>query len=161
MEDTMPSRGKPNPAMRRLEKLVGVWKIEGRTLDSDSNNISGQVAIEWLPGGFFMMQRGEIAVSEFKVHALEIIGHDPSTKVFPSYVYSDVAGFPSRYYWDVRGNIVKHWTKGARYSGKFSEDGNTLSGGWRPVGRQKRTQGNNYNAVMTRVTWSPGTRSLT
>jgi len=151
MEETKLPPGKPNPALKRLEKLVGVWKIEGGTLDSNRNNISGQVTIEWLPGGFFMMQRGEIAVNEFKVHALETIWYDPSTKVFPSYVYSDVAGFPSRYYWDVRGNVVKHWTKGAKYSGEFSEDGNTLSGGWRPIGRQKKTQGNNYNAVMTRA----------
>jgi hypothetical protein len=151
MEDKKPRQGKPSPALRRLEKLIGVWKIEGHTLDSNRNIVSGQVTIEWLPGGFFMIQRGEIAVNEFKVHALEVIGYDPSTKVFPSYVYSDVAGFPSRYYWDIRGNVAKHWTKGARYNGKFSEDGNTLSGGWRPIGRQRKTQGNNYNAVMTRV----------
>jgi len=151
MEDAKPRPGKPNPALRRLEKLVGEWKIEGRTLDSNRSNTSGQVTIEWLPGGFFMMQSGEIAVNEFKVHALEIIGYDPSTKAFPSYVYSDVAGSPSRYYWDVRGNVVKHWTKGARYSGKFSEDGNTLSGGWRPSGHQRKTQVNNYDTIMTRV----------
>jgi hypothetical protein len=66
-------------------------------------------------------------------------------------VYSDLGGVPSRYYWDVRGNVVEHWTKGARYTGRFSEDGNRLSGGWRPARGKKSTPGNTYDATMFRI----------
>jgi len=51
---------KPNPALKRLERLVGMWIIEGQTLDSKDNNVSGRVTIDWLPGGFFLQQRGKI-----------------------------------------------------------------------------------------------------
>jgi hypothetical protein len=144
-------RLRPNPALRRLAKLVGTWQMKGRTFDSKHDNISGQVTIEWFPGEFFMVQHGEIQSGEFKVNSLEIIGYDPLSKTFPSYVYSDMSQFHSKNHWDVRGNIVKHWTKGAKYTGKFSADGNTLSGGWRPTGHERKTPGTTYDVVMTRV----------
>ena len=137
--------------MKRLARLVGVWKIEGRTLDSKLDKIRGRVSIGWLPGGFFMLQRGEIRLGGFRARSLEIIGYDPRTKTFPSYVYSDLSGVPSRYHWDVRGNVVKHWTEGAMYTGRFSEDGSRLSGGWRAARGKKRTPGNTYNATMFRI----------
>lgn len=118
-----------------------MWKIEGGTLDSDPKDMGGRVTIEWLPGGFFMVQRGETASNEFKVHGLETIGYDPSAKAFTSYAYSDVAGSPSRYYWDVRGDVAKHWTEGARCSGRFGEGGDAISGGWRPIGAPKEDAG--------------------
>jgi len=142
---------KPNPELKRLERLVGTWIIEGGTLDSKNNNISGRVTIDWLPGGFFLQQRGEIEVMGFKVHGLEIVGYDPATKTFPSYVFSNIGEIPGRYYWDLQGDIVTHWTDGAKYTGRFSKDGNVLSGGWRPEEAVERTPQNTYDATMTRV----------
>src|SRR2546425_1228157 len=113
----------PDPALRRLEKLVGTWRITGRTLDSQDDNISGRVTIEWLPGGFFLQQRGEMDFMGFKMQSLELIGYDPSTKAFSSYVYSNMGGVPLPYQWDVQGDIVTHWTEGSKYTGTFSEDG--------------------------------------
>ena len=98
-----------------------------------------------------MLQRGWIRLGSFKARSMEIIGYDPRTKTFPSYVYSDLNGVPSRYHWDVRGDFVKHWTEGAIYTGRFSEDGNRLSGGWRPARGKKRTPGNRYDATMSRI----------
>jgi hypothetical protein len=37
---------KPDPALKRLDKLVGTWEIKGRTLNSKEDNISGRVTIE-------------------------------------------------------------------------------------------------------------------
>ena len=142
---------KANPALKRLERLVGTWIIEGRTLDSKDNNISGRVIIDWLPGGFFLQQRGEIEIMGFKVHSLEIVGYDPATKIFPSYVFSNMGEVAARYYWDVQGDVVTHWTKGSKYTGRFSMDGNVLSGGWRPEEGMERTPENTYDATMTRV----------
>jgi hypothetical protein len=142
---------KPSPALKRLAKLVGTWKLEGRALDSNGEKIRARVKIEWFPGGFFMLQRGWIRVGSFKIRSMEIIGYDPRTDTFPSYVYSDLSGVPSRYYWDVRGKVVKHWTDGAKYTGSLSKDGKRLSGGWRPARGRKRTPGNAYDATMFRV----------
>jgi hypothetical protein len=141
----------PSPALKRLDRLVGTWCLKGRTLDSKDDNVSGRVTIEWLPGGFFLHQRGELDFRGLKIYRLEIIGYDPSTKTFPSHVYPNVSGVPLAYQWDIQGNIVTHWTKGSKYTGAFSEDGNILSGGWRPEEGTKNTQENTYDATMTRI----------
>ena len=141
----------PDPALKRLEKLVGTWSIKGRTLDSQDDNISGQVTIEWLPGGFFLQQRGEMEFMGSKIHSLEIVGYDPSTKAFFSNVYSNMAGVPAPYEWDVQGNVVTHWTEESKYTGILSEDGNILSGGWRPEEGKEGPENVAYDATMTRV----------
>jgi hypothetical protein len=104
-----------------------------------------------LPDEFFLQQCGEIEVMGLKVHSLEIVGYDPSTKIFPSYVFSNMGGVAARYYWDVQGDVVIHWTEGSKYTGRFSKDGNVLSGGWRPEEGVDRIHENAYDATMTRV----------
>ena len=143
---------KPHPALARLQPLIGTWVLTGRTLDSQVDNIAGRVTIEWLPGGIFMLQRGEISMPSFgmSVHSLEILGYDPEADTFPSTVYSDLGGTPAAYCWQVRGNTVMHWTKGSRYTGTCSEDGTTLAGGWRPEGEEAEP-GGAYDATMIRV----------
>jgi hypothetical protein len=141
----------PDPALKRLERLVGEWEITGRTLDSPEDNIRGRVAIKWLPGGFFLQQRGAMEMTGFTVESLEIVGYDPATDTFPSYVYSSLGGIPDLYHWDVQGDVVTHWTEGSTYTGTFSADGTTLSGGWRPEHDTAESAGNAYDAVMTRV----------
>lgn len=141
----------PDPALHRLEKLVGTWKITGRSLNSQKDDLSGQVIIEWLPGKFFLQQRGEIVFQDFQAQSLEIIGYDPSTKTFSSYVYSSMEGVPSRYYWDVQGNVATHWTKGSKYTGTFNEDGSILSGSWQAEDGEKPSPANTYDATMTRI----------
>jgi hypothetical protein len=89
-----------------------------------------------------------IKVERLRISSIEIVRYDPSTGTFPAHVYSERGGTPLNYFWDVRGNVVKHWTKGWKYTGRFSKDGNVLSGGWRPEkGKSERT----YDATMTRV----------
>ena len=141
----------PDPALGRLDKLVGTWRITGRTLDSQDDNISGRVTIEWLPGGFFQEQRGEMDFLGVKMQSLEIVGYDPETQVFFSYVYSNMGGVPLRYQWDVQGDIVTHWTQGSKYTGTFSEDGTILSGGWRPEEGKEDPENAAYDATMVRV----------
>src|SRR5258708_5692933 len=93
----------PDPALKRLDKLVGTWVLTGRALDSKEDNIKGRVIITWLPGGFFLEQRGEIEVMGVKMQTLEILGYDTDTKTFPSSVYSSMNGEVLPYEWDVQG----------------------------------------------------------
>lgn len=141
----------PDPALKRLERLVGTWSIKGRTLGSQEENISGRVVIEWLPGGFFLQQRGEMEFKGFRVESLELVGYDPSTQAFSSYVYSNMGEEPQRYQWDVQGDVVTHWTEGSKYTGTFSEDSTILSGGWRPDDGKEGPDNAAYDAVMIRV----------
>lgn len=142
---------KPHPALKRLERLVGTWKLTGRTYDSNKDNIRGKVTIEWLPGGFFLQMKGMIRMEDFEVQSLEIVGYDAATKTFPATVYSNVDGAPAKYYWQVQGDRVTHWTKGSKYAGTFRKDGQILSGGWRPEKSRKITGESSYDAIMIRI----------
>ncbi len=140
----------PNPALKRLEPLVGTWNMTGRTLDAKTDNITGWNTFEWLPGGFFMSSRGEINFNGTFISSLEIIGYDAASDTFPSTVYSNLDGTPAAYAWNVQGNIVTHSDPTSKYTGTLSADGNTLSGGWRLNPGEKAQEGSNYDAVMTR-----------
>jgi hypothetical protein len=141
----------PDPALQRLEKLIGTWDMKGRTLDSDEDNITGWNTFEWLPGGFFLKSFGEIDFKGVKIQSLELIAYDPASGTFPASVYSNMSGTVLPYWWDIQGNTVTHRDKTSKYTGTFSEDGQTLSGGWRPNESEKQSPENAYDAVMTRV----------
>ena len=48
-----PELPQPDPALRRLDRLVGRWSMEGNLVGSDEKNIKGETSFSWLPGGFF------------------------------------------------------------------------------------------------------------
>jgi hypothetical protein len=151
VENKSQQQPKPDPALKRLEKLVGKWELKGRTLGSKEDNITGWNTFEWMPGGFFLKSLGEINFKGFIIQSLEIIAYDPKKKTFPSSVYSNMSGDVLPYEWDVQGNTVIHSGLGATYTGTLSEDGTTLTGSWRPDKGTESTDGNAYGAVMIRV----------
>lgn len=145
----MKTVSKPNVALNRLDKLVGNWNLVGRTLDSKEDNIKGHVKIEWILDGFYLQQTGVIEMKDTKMESIEIIGYDPSAGNFPAFVYGKMNSTPLAYFWDLHGNKVTHWTKGSIYTGHLSEDGKTLTGGWRPDGTEQEAAFA-YDATMTK-----------
>ena len=122
----------PDPALGRLDRLVGTWTMTGRTLGADVDDVSGQTTFEWLPGGFFLQQRIELNFMGTEIHGLELIGYDPETKAFSSQVYSNLWGSPIPYQWDLRDGTLTISMAVATFEGRFSDDGESFSGGWRP-----------------------------
>jgi Protein of unknown function (DUF1579) len=124
----------PDPALKQLDRFVGTWDMQGRTLDSDVDNVSGRTTFEWLPGGFFLQQRIQLDFAGFPIEGLEVIGYDPESGKFPSTVYASMVGTPLPYLWEIDGDELKITTEalGATFLGRWSEDGSTFSGGWRP-----------------------------
>jgi hypothetical protein len=124
----------PDPALRALDRFVGSWEMTGRTLDSDVDNITARTSYEWLPGGFFLRQRFKADFVGLPIESFEVIGYDPETGTFPSTVYSNMVGTPLSYLWEVDGDELKITTEalGATFRGRWSQDGTTFSGGWRP-----------------------------
>jgi hypothetical protein len=124
----------PDPALRRLDRLVGRWSMEGHLVGSDETNIRGETSFRWLPGGFFLEQRVHIDFMGLQIDALELIGYDPETDTFPSTVYSNFSPEPLPYKWDVQGDTVtitvSYGELDATFTGSWREDG-TFSGGWR------------------------------
>jgi hypothetical protein len=137
----------PNPDLKSLDQLVGTWKVSGPDID-------GKVWYEWMEGGFFMLQHVDFVHGGWKIKGIEIIGHfqpfgEEPSKDIKSRFYSFLDGMTLDYVYEVDGDTLTIWggEKGspAYYKGKWSDDGNTNSGGWVYPG------GGGYEATMTRV----------
>lgn len=134
----------PNPDLKSLDRLVGAWNVSGP-------NISGHVTYEWMEGGFFLMQHVDIVHDGRKIKGIEIIGHERRFGAEPSEDiktrYYDTTGDTLDYVYELDGDTLTIWggEKGspAYYRGTFSDDGNTLTGGW-------VYPGGGYEATLTR-----------
>jgi hypothetical protein len=135
-DDAQPQMPKPDPALKRLDRFVGSWSMEGHLVGSSESNIKGRTSYRWLPGGFFLEQRVELDFMGLKIDSLELIGYDPESETFPSTVYSNISPLPLPYRWEVDGDTVKisvsYGPIDATFTGAFGEDGQTFGGGWRP-----------------------------
>ena len=146
----------PDPALKRLDRLVGTWTLKGHLLGSDEETIVGQISFQWLEGGFFLQQDAEIDFAGmFKVKARELIGYDPETEGFASYVYSNFSPMPLPYKWDLRGDTltisVSYAPLDAAFKGEFGDDGESFSGGWRPNPGADETINIPYDVTGSRV----------
>lgn len=151
-----PQVPQPDPALKRLDFLVGKWGMRGHMVGSDEENIVGEASYEWLPGGFFLRQRVKLDFAGFvEVDSEELIGYNPGTKAFSSYVYSNMSPEPLPYEWDVQdGSMtisVSHGPLDATFKGQLSEDGNRFSGGWRPNPGADETVNVPYDIDGTRL----------
>jgi hypothetical protein len=130
-----PALPQPDPALRRLDRLVGGWSMEGNLVGSNEKNIRGETTFGWLPGGFFLEQRVHIDFMGMPIDSLELSGYDAETDTFPSTVFSGLSPMPLPYRWDVRGDTVtitvSYGPLDATFTGSWREDG-TFAGGWRP-----------------------------
>src|SRR6266511_5295867 len=97
---------KPDPALKRLEKFIGIWDMKGRTLNSKEDNVVGRATFEWLPGVFFLQQRIELNFMGMELRSVELIRYDPETQTFPSLVYSNMSLIPLPYKWDVQEDTL-------------------------------------------------------
>ncbi len=146
----------PDPALKRLDKLVGTWTMKGHLIGSDVDNIVGRTTFQWLDGGFFLQQDVEIDFAGvMKIKSHELIGHDPETKAFSSHVYSNLSPAALPYRWNVQDDAltiaVNYGPMNATFNGRFSEDGKTFSGGWRPNPGADETVNVAYDITGTRV----------
>ncbi|HCT81522.1 MAG TPA: hypothetical protein DGG94_12720 [Micromonosporaceae bacterium] len=130
MTDSDSEARRPDPALRTLDKLVGTWRISG--------DASGTVTYRWMVGGFFLAQEGELELYGHHNRFTEIIGHErpfggePSPDI-KSRTYT-AEGDTLDYVYESEGDTLIIWGghKGSdsHYRGRFSADGNTLSGEW-------------------------------
>jgi hypothetical protein len=124
----------PHPKLKTLEPMIGRWRIHGRTDDAPGDNITGEVELDWLPGGFFVTQRTEIDFAGMvQVRGLEIIGYEAQTDSLASQVYSNVAPVPLPYHWALEGTeLTIHMDAGATMRATMSDDRRSFSGRWEP-----------------------------
>ena len=148
----------PDPALNRLNRLVGTWTLSGRSIGSDRDNISGTTTFRWLhdaAGSFFLQQDMALDYDGQPIKSHELIGFDPKTNAFSSLVFSNMAPDPWPYTWDVKGEdltiSIKKSPMDATFKGEFGSDGNSFSGGWRPNPGADPAINAPYDIVATRV----------
>lgn len=149
---------KPDPALERLNRLVGTWSMKGRPLGSKKDSITGTTTFKWLNGeggvGFFLQQDMQMDYDGTLIKSHELIGYDPKTKAFSSYVYSNMAPDPWPYAWDVQGDkltiSIESGQMNATFTGEFARDGRSFSGGWRPNPGADEAINAPYDTTLTR-----------
>ena len=154
-----PPKPLPNLALRRLDRLVGTWKMVGGPVGSHEDSMTGSFTITWLHGdsssALFLQQDMEMDYSGTKIVSREIIGYDPKTDTFPSHVYSNMSPDALPYVWNIQGDditiTVSYGSIDSTYHGKFAPDGNSFSGGWRPNPGADKAINAAYDAVATRI----------
>jgi len=126
----------PDPALRRLDRFVGRWGMEGHLVGSDEITVKGETTFRWLPGGFFLEQHAQLNFLGLEIESLELIGYDPETGTFPSTVFSNLSPTPLPYRWEVDDETLKISVScrplDATFTGSFDDDGQGFGGGWRP-----------------------------
>jgi hypothetical protein len=129
--------------LQRLGRLVGKWEVSG--------GATGTTSFDWMEGGFFLIQRGDLLHDGHVVRMTEIIGREhpfgeePGTEI-RSRVY-DTNGNTLDYVYEVEGDVLTIWGgyKGSPgyFRGEFSADGDRLTGDW-------VYPGGGYHATMVR-----------
>jgi hypothetical protein len=142
----------PDPALGRLGRLVGAWRLVGRE-SGPNGEILRRLTFEWGAGGRFLVQRVDIDDIGRRVTGIEIIGRasapdaDAPSRGVVSRFY-DNAGNALTYVYDVGDDALTIWGgyvgSPANFTGWFGDDGNRITGRWVwPGGR--------YEATLTRI----------
>ncbi len=146
-----------HPAFQPIARLVGSWKLTGRTLGSAEDNIFGETTIRPILDGAYLELRGRMRFKDtLDFESLEIVHYDVAGNLFPSAAYVNMSGGPGGapvlYQWFVESDgTVIHRGAGATYRGRFSADDRVLAGGWRPDTKGAASDESAYDAVMTRL----------
>jgi hypothetical protein len=119
---------------------------EGRTNACDAADPRGTIdAVDtyaWLPGRFSLLHTVDARVGEERVEGAEIIGWDPARDAFVTRYFGSDG--PNAY----EATLVEEddalvWTMRSsadRFAGRFSDDGNTITGHWEQLDDDKSWQ---------------------
>jgi hypothetical protein len=94
----------PDPALKRLNRLVGTWSMKGHPIGSDEDSITGTAPHsngcrrEMMTVLGFPCSRTWIWIMQVNQSSHEFMGYNPKTKAFSSYVYSKMLLIPTKLY---------------------------------------------------------------
>ena len=120
-------------AYERLEALVGRWRTEGsiRAAARDAaTRIDATDTYEWLPGRRALLHRVHTLAGDEELERAEIIGYDPARRIhIAQYVGTDGPGtYEASLAYEYGALVLKMRSQTERFTGKFSDDGNTIEG---------------------------------
>jgi Protein of unknown function (DUF1579) len=121
-------------ALGRLEVLIGRWKTEGQTIDASGappHRIDAIDTYERLPGGA-LLHLVDARVGDQKVEGAELIGHDRDRNTYAtqSFGTDGLTAYEASLTEEREGLTWKMQSQTTRFTGRFSEDGNVITGHW-------------------------------
>ena len=129
----------PNPKLKALDRLVGTWDVTG-------SFITGTAVLDWMEGGYFLVQKVDFTRDEHAIRGVEYIGFDEDTQTLRSH-YMDNNGSNFTYTWEIDGDTIRIYFGDTDsdnfFEGTFSEDGKSYRGKW-------QWPGGGYEATMTK-----------
>src|SRR6266702_2942188 len=108
---------KPNPALKRLEVLVGEWNTEISSPAYPSTIVRGHVSFDWLEGGAFLIMHSDVE-GMGPPNSISVIGRDDSAKVY-SMLYFDSRGVSRIYEMSLEGGAWKLGRESPGFSQPF------------------------------------------
>jgi hypothetical protein len=121
-----------NPALDRLDALVGDWSLEAGPPGGPAWTGKARVSFEWLEGERFLIQRWSVDLPEAP-DGIAIIGPGEEPDTFRQH-YFDSRGVERVYEMTLADGVWKLWRDSPefpqRFEGRFSGDGETIEGRW-------------------------------
>jgi hypothetical protein len=128
-------------ALRRLEPLIGEWKMEAIGPGGEPWAGDATAIIEWHDSRAHIVERSVIDAAEFP-DGVSIIGCDAAKGTYYQ-LYSDDRGVCRVYEMSIGDGEWRLWREGApfpqRFTARFADDGDTIVGRW-----EKAMDGTNY-----------------
>ena len=139
-------------ALRELDSLVGEWTLEASWPSGEQWPGGGKITFEWHPSGAHLVERGTVTLAEAPDN-VSIIGCDGANGTYYQ-LYSDDRGVCRVYEMSIGEGEWKLWRDGEpfsqRFTGTFSEDGNTITGRWE-IAEDGRNFETDFDLVFHRV----------
>ena len=139
-------------ARERLEALVGEWTMEAGPPDGPPWPGAAQVSFEWLEGAPLLIERWQVEMPEAP-DGVAVIGCDGMNASYYQ-LYTDERDVQRVYEMSLGEGVWKLWRDGEpfsqRFTGTFSEDGDTIAGRWE-IAETGKTWRTDFDLTYTRV----------
>lgn len=142
-----------NTATReRLEALVGEWTMEAGPPGGPPWPGAARVTFEWFEGTPLLIQRWHVDMPEAP-SGVAMIGCDGTSGSYYQ-LYTDERDVQRIYEMSLSDGVWKLWRDGEpfpqRFTGKFSEDGKTITGRWE-IAEDRKTWKTDFDLTCTKV----------
>jgi hypothetical protein len=142
-----------SPAPReRLEAFVGEWTMEARPPEGPPWPGEARVTFEWMEGAPLLIERWHVVMPEAP-DGVAVIGCDANNHTYYQ-LYTDERDVQRIYAMSLEHGVWKLWREGEpfsqRFTGTFSDDGNTITRRWEIAedGKNWRTD---FGGTYTRI----------
>lgn len=119
-------------ALKRLEPLVGQWRLTATPPGGPPWPGEGRAIFEWHDSGAHLVERTTVDIPGVP-DGVSIIGCDAANGTYFQ-LYSDDRGVCRVYEMGIDDSEWRLWREGApfaqRFTGRFDEDGRTIAGRW-------------------------------